>query len=90
MLRCMETWTAARSDVRLLARDGARSPAISSLVLPTSHTPADIMAAMDRVGYLIGGPLDARQQDIIRIGHMGDLEPVHLEALLGVLEGVLA
>jgi aspartate aminotransferase-like enzyme len=89
MLGLMETWTAARSDVRLLARAGARSPAISSLVLPPSHTPADIMAAIERAGYLIGGPLDARQQDIIRIGHMGDLEPVHLEALLSALEGVL-
>ncbi len=90
MLELMESWVAPRGDVRLLARAGARSPAISSLVLPPSRKPGDVMAALGRADYLVGGPLDARQQDIIRIGHMGDLEPAHLEALLSVLDGVLA
>lgn len=90
MLSLMESWAEARPDVRLLAKAGARSPAISSLVLPASRRPGDVMAALGREGYLIGGPLDARQQDIIRIGHMGDLEPAHLEALLSVLDGVLS
>ncbi len=90
MLELMESWVAPRGDVRLLARAGARSPAISSLVLPPSRKPGEVMAALGRADYLVGGPLDARQQDIIRIGHMGDLEPAHLEALLSVLDGVLA
>ncbi len=90
MLALMESWAAGRKDVRLLARPGARSPAISSLVLPTSRKPAEVMAALGQAGYLIGGPLDARQQDILRIGHMGDLEPGHLGALLDVLSEVLA
>jgi aspartate aminotransferase-like enzyme len=90
MLGLMESWAEARQDLRLLARAGARSPAISSLVLPASRRPGEVMAALGREGYLIGGPLDARQQDIIRIGHMGDLEPAHLEALLSVLDGVLS
>jgi aspartate aminotransferase-like enzyme len=89
MLELMESWVAPRGDVRLLARAGARSPAISSLVLPPSRKPGEVMAALGRADYLVGGPLDARQQDIIRIGHMGDLEPAHLEALLSVLDGVL-
>jgi aspartate aminotransferase-like enzyme len=89
MLALLESWIAPRRNLRLLAKPGARSPAISSLVLPPSHRPADVMAAMEQAGYLIGGPLDPRQQDIIRIGHMGDLEPAHLEALLAVLDGVL-
>lgn len=90
MLALMESWAAARNDLRLLARAGARSPAISSLVLPTSRTPGEVMAALGQAGYLIGGPLDQKQQDIIRIGHMGDLEPAHLQALLAVLDRVLA
>jgi aspartate aminotransferase-like enzyme len=90
MLSVMEAWAASREDVRLLAKAGARSPAISSLVLPPSRQPGPVMAALGQAGYLVGGPLDARQQDIIRIGHMGDLEPGHLEALLSVLTRVLA
>jgi aspartate aminotransferase-like enzyme len=89
MLEMMEAWVAGRSDVRLLAKPGARSPAISSLVLPPERKPAQVINELARAGYLIGGPLEARQQDIIRIGHMGDLEPAHLEALLSVLDGVL-
>ena len=90
MLALMESWVAPRNDVRLLAKAGARSPAISSLLLPPSRKPGQVIAALDQAGYLVGGPLDSRQQDIIRIGHMGDLEPAHLEALLSVLERVLA
>lgn len=90
MLALMESWASPREDVRLLAKSGARSPAISSLVLPPSRKPGEVMAALAQAGYLIGGPLEARQQDIIRIGHMGDLEPAHLEALLSALNGVLA
>ncbi|HEV8195058.1 MAG TPA: aminotransferase class V-fold PLP-dependent enzyme [Gemmatimonadales bacterium] len=90
MLAVMERWAVNRQDIRLLARAGARSPAISSVVLPSSHTPADVMASLAQAGYLIGGPLDSRTPDIIRIGHMGDLEPAHLEALLTALSDLLA
>ncbi len=90
MLEMMESWASPRADVRLLAKSGARSPAISSLVLPPSCKPGEVMAVLGNAGYLVGGPLDARQQDIIRIGHMGDLEPAHLESLLHALDGVLA
>lgn len=90
MLSLMETWIAGRSDVRLLAREGARSPAISAVVLPPSLEPRQVMSALLTAGFLVGGPLDARQQDVIRIGHMGDLEPAHLSQLLDALAEVLA
>lgn len=89
MLALLETWIAARTDVRLLAREGARSPAISTVVLPPGRESRQVIGALDAAGYLVGGPLDARQQNVIRIGHMGDLEPVHLSALLAVLAEVL-
>jgi aspartate aminotransferase-like enzyme len=90
MLGVMESWIAGRSDVRLLAREGARSPAISTLVLPPPLDPARVMSALGAAGYLVGGPLEARHQDVIRIGHMGDLEPAHLSALLDALAEALA
>ena len=89
MLELLEGWVAGRSDVRLLARAGARSPAISTLVLPPGRQAPEVMQALEREGYLVGGPLDARHGAVIRIGHMGDLEPVHLRGLLAELDRVL-
>jgi aspartate aminotransferase-like enzyme len=90
MLTLMEEWVAARSDVRLLARAGSRSPAISAVMLPPSHRSAEVMEALERRGYLVGGPLDQRHGSLIRIGHMGDLEPRHLSELLEQLGALIA
>ena len=90
MLELLERWVAARHDVRLLAREGARSPAISALVLPEGRKAVEVMDALERLGYLVGGPLDQRHGSLIRIGHMGDLEPQHLSALLDQLSELLA
>jgi len=48
------------------------------------------MEALGERGYLVGGALDPRHGPIIRIGHMGDLTPDHLAALLAAIEGILA
>jgi len=90
MLELLERWVAGRNDVNFLAPAGARSPAISALQLPEGRKAVDVMAALEQRGYLIGGPLDHRHSSLIRIGHMGDLEPQHLSALLQVLSEVIA
>jgi len=38
----------------------------------------------------VGGSLDPRHDPVVRIGHMGDLGPGHLEALLADLGEILA
>lgn len=48
------------------------------------------MEALGKRGFLVGGALDPRHGPIIRIGHMGDLTPEHLAALLAAIEGLLA
>ncbi len=86
----VERWVAARRDVTLLAGTTPRSPAISSLVLSTGRNAAEVIAALGDRGYLVGGALDSKHGQVIRIGHMGDLEPVHLEALLATIAELLA
>jgi aspartate aminotransferase-like enzyme len=44
---------------------------------------------MERRGWLIAGGLAPLVERVIRIGHMGDLERAHLEALLSELSTVL-
>jgi len=90
MLETMEAWIAAHGAVRLMAPAGRRSPAISALLLPDGPAPATVMQSLAERGYLVGGALDPRHGPVIRIGHMGDLEPVHLEALLHELAGLLS
>lgn len=89
MLEACARWVERRGDVRLLAA-GARSPAISTVVLPDSHPASDVIAGLERREFLVGGGLDRSHGNVIRIGHMGDLEPVHLAALLAALDEVLA
>ncbi len=90
MLELLEGWVAARRDVRLLAREGARSPAISGLLLPEGRRAAEVIDALELRGFLVGGPLDRRQRSLLRIGHMGDLEPQHLTTLLDHLSELIA
>jgi aspartate aminotransferase-like enzyme len=39
-------------------------------------------------GFALAGGLGDLADRVIRIGHMGDLEPGHLEAMLGELAGL--
>jgi aspartate aminotransferase-like enzyme len=89
MREAMDRWVAARSDVRLLA-NGGRSPALSALVIPDTHEVARMVEALEAMGYQVGTALTPKHGPIIRIGHMGDLTPEHLAALLGDISGLLA
>jgi aspartate aminotransferase-like enzyme len=89
MLELLEAWVAGRPDLQLMARDGARSPAISTLRLPESRRSGAVMDALEQRGFLVGGALDSRHGEVIRIGHMGDLEPQHLTELLHHLSELL-
>jgi aspartate aminotransferase-like enzyme len=90
MRELMDRWIAGRGDVRVMTPPGtARSPAISSVVLPDRLEAPAVIETLERRGFLVGGPLDPRHGPVIRIGHMGDLEPAHLEVLLGHLAEVI-
>jgi aspartate aminotransferase-like enzyme len=83
MRELADRWVAGRSDVRLMTPAGtARSPAISSVVLPERFRAAAVIEELERRGFLVGGALDPRHGQVVRIGHMGDLEPAHLATLL--------
>ncbi len=90
MRALVDRWVEERGQVRLMTPEGvARSPAISSVVLPEGRRAAEAIEALERDGFLVGGALDPRHGPIVRIGHMGDLEPAHLAALLAALDEIL-
>jgi aspartate aminotransferase-like enzyme len=81
-------WAPA-NGLRLLAAEGRRSPTVSTLLLPEGREAGEIVKAMEQRDWLIAPGLPPLAERVIRIGHMGDLEPVHLEGLLAELATVL-
>ncbi|MBL8986548.1 MAG: alanine--glyoxylate aminotransferase family protein [Gemmatimonadetes bacterium] len=86
--RC-HAWAAGIPGVRLLAPEGRRSPTVSALAL-TDRDPAQVARALADQGYLVGQAVHPDQGPLIRIGHMGDLEPADLDRLLSALEPLLS
>ncbi len=86
----MEAWCARHPRVALLAPAGRRSAAVSVLRLPAGLSSCVVAAALAARGWQVAPGLDAGADALLRIGHMGDVDPSHLEGLLAGLESVLA
>lgn len=85
----METWCTGHSRCSLLAPPGSRSAAVSALRLPAGTTAPAVVAALAARGWLAAPGLDAQADTLLRIGHMGDLEPFHLQAFLEALDALV-
>jgi aspartate aminotransferase-like enzyme len=86
----MAQWADGQPALRLLAPEGRRSPAVSAFTAPPGRKPSDIVGSMERRGWLITTGLPPMTEQLIRIGHMGDLGLAHLDQLLAELDQVLA
>jgi aspartate aminotransferase-like enzyme len=85
LLAALERWAGSREGVSLLAGAGERSWAVSALTLGSEVDVWRIVREMHRRGWLLTGGLGALADRVLRIGHMGDLTPAHLEAMLADL-----
>lgn len=90
MAAALHTWVGERPGLQLLAPAHRRSPTVSAIRLPEDRAAPEVVAAMERSGWLIAVGLAPLADRVIRIGHMGDLEPGHLAGLLADLDTVLA
>jgi aspartate aminotransferase-like enzyme len=84
----MYAWV-GEHPVELLAPEGRRSPTVSAIRLAAGSGAGPVVAALGEQGFAVGQSLVPGQESMLRIGHMGDLEPHHLEALLTALEPLL-
>ncbi|HET7603453.1 MAG TPA: aminotransferase class V-fold PLP-dependent enzyme [Gemmatimonadales bacterium] len=89
MARRVEQWVEQQPGVTLVGRDGLRTPTVSVLRLPERVVARDFIAAVASCGFQIASGLAPLTDGYVRIGHMGDLEMEHLDALLEVMSGVL-
>jgi aspartate aminotransferase-like enzyme len=88
MFDVMERWAGAHTEFPMLAGPGRRSWAVSALTPPPGLTVPEILPRMRARGFSLAGGLGDLADRVIRIGHMGDLEPGHLAAMLAELAGL--
>ena len=77
-------------DIRVLAPEGFRSPAVTCISAPAGKTGPQIVSAMKAQGFVITPGYGDAKDAMIRIGHMGEHTVDELNVLLDALEGELA
>ena len=82
-------WVESRSDLAILADPSHRSPTVTALELRNGRPASAVVKALEARNWLVTTGLAPMVEKVIRIGHMGDLEPEHLRGLLQQLEAVL-
>lgn len=85
MARMVAEWCDASERFRLLAVPGRRSAAVSAL--ETREAAAPLLARLAARGWTLAPGLPPLDERVIRMGHMGDVQPEHVAALLDVLGG---
>ena len=88
MAKMAAGWAESRG-LKVLAPANRRSPTVTAIELPDGRKSGDLVAALEAKDWLIASGLAPSVDRMIRIGHMGDLEPAHLEALLAELSALL-
>jgi aspartate aminotransferase-like enzyme len=89
MAGMLADWVGTRTDLRILADPSRRSPTVTALELLNGKPASQVVAALESRNWLIATGLAPIVEKVIRIGHMGDLEPANLKSLLEQLEAVL-
>jgi aspartate aminotransferase-like enzyme len=77
-------------EIRVLAPEGYRSPAVTCISAPAGRTGPQIVSAMKAKGFVITPGYGEAKDAMIRIGHMGEHTMGELDVLLGALDEVLA
>ena len=77
-------------DIRVLAPEGYRSPAVTCISAPAGKTGPQVVSAMKAKGFVITPGYGDARDAMIRIGHMGEHTVDELNVLLDELDGVLA
>jgi aspartate aminotransferase-like enzyme len=75
--------------ISVLSPEGARSPTVTCVALPSTHNGGAVNTAMKNRGFTISAGYGSLKDTSIRIGHMGDHTVAELDVLLETLREVL-
>ena len=85
MRRRVEAWSEPHG-VRYVPTEGRRSWTVSCLQVPAAKKSKEIVGALEKQGWTIGGGYGALKDKTIRIGHMGDHTLAALDELLALAQ----
>ena len=88
--RWVDEQRAAGRDLRVLAPEGYRSPAVTCISAPAGRTGPQIVSAMKAKGFVITPGYGDAKDSMILIGHMGEHTVEELDVLLDALNSVLS
>jgi aspartate aminotransferase-like enzyme len=88
MRRRVEAWSEPHG-VRYVPAEGRRSWTVSCLQVPAAKKSKEIVGALEKQGWTIGGGYGALKDKTIRIGHMGDHTLAALDELLALVAQTL-
>jgi aspartate aminotransferase-like enzyme len=77
-------------DISVVAPEGARSPTVTAISLPTGMVPRELLDAVLVRGYTLGSGYGELKDTTIRIGHMGDHSVDGVKRCLHACESAIA
>jgi aspartate aminotransferase-like enzyme len=88
------TWVARLRDAHgdafgVLAREGHRTPTVTSITIPSTFTASTLVKGVADRGFTIGNGYGKNRETTFRIGHMGDHTPERLAECLEACRAVI-
>lgn len=74
---------------QVLAREGHRSPTVTSITLPESLSSSTLLKSVKERGFTIGSGYGKNKETTFRVGHMGDHTAEGLERCLAACDAAL-
>lgn len=76
-------------ELSVMAPEGAQSPTVTVVVLPSNMKGPEVTEAIQARGYTVGSGYGKLKETTIRIGHMGDHSLEGVQRCLYVCESVI-
>lgn len=85
----VEAWVERHGRCGIMAPPGRRSDTVTALTLRPGRSATAVAGALAERGWQVAIGIDADEDHLIRIGHMGDVTPEQLQPLLAAIEPLL-
>jgi aspartate aminotransferase-like enzyme len=85
----VEAWVARHGRCGIMAPAGRRSDTVTALTLRPDLSATAVARTLAADGWQVAIGIEADEERLIRIGHMGDLRPEQLDQLLAKIEPLL-
>lgn len=77
-------------DLGIIAAEGARSPTVTAVRLPSGMSAKEVREAVNKLGFTVGGGYGQLSDTTFRVGHMGDHSLDGLRRCLHACENAIA